>query len=178
MKARCCKPLTTNDLWPNVQQGHVSSPGSCNILNQPCSQETQLSIRKHTQTHAHRWHGCRLRAEWRGHVAEVTAVCPSACALVGVCVCSRTQVLTCSHPRAASTVLTIQTLLDTKPLPDLSLCRDIWTLVNRSNSTKECWKNGRKLEEKRLGGIRAVSDGKWQRMCLGMWKKKEREKHQ
>lgn len=40
-------------------------------------------------------------------------------------------------PGRAALALVIQTLLSTKPFPDLSLCCDIWTLQNRSNSTKE-----------------------------------------
>lgn len=51
-------------------------------------------------------------------------------------------------PRAASAVLARQTLLSTKPLPDLYLCCDIWTPLNRSNSTKERWKMA-ELEDKK-----------------------------
>lgn len=69
-------------------------------------------------------------------------MCPSARERIEVCVQA-------APLQAASTVLAIQTLLNTKPLPDLSLCRDIWTLVNRSNSTKEWCKNGREMEEKK-----------------------------
>lgn len=49
-------------------------------------------------------------------------------------------------PQAASTALA---MLNAKPLPDLSLRRDIWTLLNRSNSTKERWRNGREVEEEK-----------------------------
>ncbi len=152
LKAGCCKLLTANDLWPNVQQGHVSSLGSSNVLNHPCTQMNQMSIRRHTQTHTY------------SHVPTDDMAAGSELSGIHVewrwqqCVCVRVSVQRCVFevssvdvlpPQAASTLLAIQTLLSTKPLPDLSLCRDIWTLVNRSNSTKECWKNGKEMEEKK-----------------------------
>lgn len=54
------------------------------------------------------------------------------------------------------TVLAKQTLLSTKPLPDLYLCCDIWTPLNRSNSTKEWWKMAELEDKRKKRGMRAV----------------------